>query len=112
MRRIWVVVICVLITACSRTSERGLPGDLKVVHDGCARAEPMVEKKAVDLAVKYFRSEVGVSVKDIESGYVSLCEETLVIPISARTDQVPTRSIWFVEMSASSYQPIQLMRPM
>ncbi len=112
MQRLWMVAICASAFVCSCADGQGLPGDLKVVQDGCTRAISSAEEKATDVAISYFHAEVGVAVSEIRTGYVSLCEDMIVVPVSARTDQVPTPNVWYVEISKSNYQPVELMRPM
>lgn len=110
MQRIWLVVVLGLFfTGCQ---ERGIPGDLKVVHDGCERADNSAENKAIGVAETYFRREVGVPVKEIRFGYVSMCNDIFVVPISAISGPSPVANIWYVEVSVDGFRPLTLERPM
>lgn len=110
MQGIWLVVAFVAIFLCA--CQKGIPGDLRVVHDGCIRASHSDESKAAKAAETYFRSEVGVAVKEVKIGYVSSCKGIWVVPISARTDQTPIANLWYVEISMDSFRPLSLERPM
>lgn len=110
MQRIWLVVaLGLFFIGCQ---ERGIPGDLKVVHEGCERADNPAENKAIDVAGAYFRREVGVPVKEIRFGYVSVCNDKFVVPISAISSPSPAANIWYVEVSVDGFRPLALERPM
>jgi hypothetical protein len=110
VQRVWLVVVLgLLFTGCQ---ERGIPGDLKVVHDGCERANSSAENKAIDVAEEYFRREVGVPVKEVRFGYVSICKDIFVVPVSAISGPSPIASIWYVEVSVDVFRPLTLERPM
>jgi hypothetical protein len=85
---------------------------LKTLQDGCVRADSVSEEIAARSALKYFHATVGVPVYRVDTGYVSLCGEIFVVPISARTEQAPAPNIWYVDVSKEGYRPLELLRPM